>query len=278
MENDKDISLQSDVTYFNLTMMFLILVVAVVSYAAPSGSNLLLPFACLLICMLFSYTSTMRNAMGLSAIVALAYAGYIFAGVADKGFGHLIWIAFFPLGSFLAAKLGEAISDYKAVVAEVKGYDDMSMIDSYTGFYKNKEFFKRLDEEFSRARRYKSPFSLLIIKLDNFEKLKGKCGNLDAINLLRQVADMIEKDVRITDSKFILDTDTLSLILTETNEEGAIVVSNKLSALLSHINAEVEKGVEKDIPLYPAIGYGAYSDSDSEAISVYKRAMEKLAH
>ena len=276
MENNRTISLQNDVTYFNLTMMFLILVVAVVSYAAPAGSNMLLPFACLLVCMLFSYTSNMRNAMGLSAIVALAYAGFVFAGSGEKGFGNLVWIAFLPLGSFLAAKLGESVSEYKTIVADAKGLDDLSMIDSNTGFYKNKEFFKRLNEEFNRARRYKTNFSLLIIKLSNYDELKKQCGDIDAITLLRKVAELIEKDVRTTDSKFMLDTDTLSLILAETGEDGAKIVTEKLSTLLSSINAEVERGVEKEIQLQPAISYGAYSDSDSEAISVYKRAMERL--
>lgn len=276
MENNRNISLQNDVTYFNLTMMFLILVVAVASYAAPAGSNLLLPFACLLICMLFSYASNMRNAMGLSAIVALAYAGFIFASSAEKGFGSVVWIAFLPMGSFLAAKLGEAVTDYKTIVIEAKGLDDLATIDSNTGFYKNKEFFKRLNEEFNRARRYKTNFSLLIIKLANYEDLKKQCKDLDGITLLRKVAELIEKDVRTTDSKFMLDTDTLSLILAETGEDGAKIVTEKLSGLLCSINAEVERGVEKEIQLKPSIGYGAYSDSDNEAISVYKRAMSGL--
>ena len=159
--------------------------------------------------------------MGLSAIVALAYAGYLFAGSAEKGFGNLVWVAFLPIGSFLAAKIGEAVSEYKVIVADAKGLDELSMIDSNTGFYKNKEFFKRLTEEFNRARRYKTHFSLLIIKLANFEEIKKQCGDIDGITLLRKVAELIEKDVRTTDSKFMLDTETLSLILAETGEDGA---------------------------------------------------------
>ena len=90
------------------------------------------------------------------------------------------------------------------------------------------------------------------------------------------MAEIIEKDVRLTDSKFSVGNDMLSVILTETNEEGAKIVIEKLHMSLDRITAEVRDGVKKVVRIKPNIGYSSYRDSDKDVLEVYDRALEEL--
>lgn len=107
------------------------------------------------------------------------------------------------------------------------------LIDQATGLYNYRYFKKRLNEEVSRAQRYRRTFSLMLINLTNIntvEHLKTK----QTQDVLADVGRLIEKNVRGADPVARYTESSFVLILPETVKSAALIVANKLNKILSH--------------------------------------------
>jgi diguanylate cyclase (GGDEF)-like protein len=107
------------------------------------------------------------------------------------------------------------------------------LIDQTTGLYNYRYFKKRLNEEISRAQRYRRTFSLMLININNIntvEHLKTKQTD----DILADVGRLIEKNVRSADPVARYTESSFVLILPETVKSAALVVENKLSKILAH--------------------------------------------
>lgn len=282
--NNRDSYFRSDITLFNLSLIFLLAVIAMVLLYAPAvGSfNMFIPFSCLVFNMIFTYTMGLQRGLMLAIVLTFVYGSYIvydttiLNSVTEVNFSFISWMLFFPLSSIIVGQLALTVSDYKRGMEEKETIEKLVTVDADTGFYKNQEFFKRLDEEFTRAQRYKTSFTVLLIQISNFAELQIIYGEIDSINILRTISERVAKEVRLTDSKFLVGNDTLSILLTETNEEGAKIVIEKLHMTLDRVTAEVRDGVKKVVRVKPNIGYASYRETDKDSLEVYDRAMEEL--
>lgn len=64
----------------------------------------------------------------------------------------------------------------------------MARIDGLTGLYNRRHFDERLDIEFRRAVRSRTPLALALIDVDDFKKYNDQYGHLQGDEVLRQVA------------------------------------------------------------------------------------------
>jgi diguanylate cyclase (GGDEF)-like protein len=74
-----------------------------------------------------------------------------------------------------------------------------AIVDSKTRLYNNSFFLRRLEEEMSRQRRYKTVISLLMIDIDHFKNLNDTYGHLAGDAVLRRLAEIMNEDVRNED-------------------------------------------------------------------------------
>jgi diguanylate cyclase (GGDEF)-like protein len=72
----------------------------------------------------------------------------------------------------------------------------MSITDPLTGLANRQHFHDELEREFARARRYSIPFSLLMIDIDHFKVLNDSYGHQQGDLVLRELAAMLERQVR----------------------------------------------------------------------------------
>ncbi|GAA5217281.1 GGDEF domain-containing protein [Corallincola platygyrae] len=77
--------------------------------------------------------------------------------------------------------------------------ENMATTDALTGVSNRRAFIQCASEEINRSRRYEHPLSLLMIDIDHFKKVNDTFGHAMGDEVIKQVAQMIERDCRHND-------------------------------------------------------------------------------
>ena len=85
-----------------------------------------------------------------------------------------------------------------------------------------------LDYEATRAVRYGNPLTCLVLRIDNFDAIIEASGDDAGYGVLVQLAGNLRRAIRSIDHLFRSDTDEFTMLLPETNREGATVVVDRL--------------------------------------------------
>lgn len=279
---DNDNYLRTDRLYFDLIMLFVLAILAVALLYAPiiGSFKLFVLAAGVTFNMSLAYNLGLQRGMIAAIIMTFVYGSYIIyeitiSRITEVNFAYIVWLFIFPLCSLLAGQLSYIVSAFKRELENKKSLEKLVTLDSATGFYNNQGFFRKLDEEFLRAKRYKSHFSILLIKIANFDELQIVYGEIDSVKILQAVAAKITAHTRISDIKSLIEGNMLSIVLTETDEEGARVVIEKLHHALDTVATEI-KGVKKVIRIKPSIGIASIREGDADVLEIYARAKGEL--
>ncbi len=93
--------------------------------------------------------------------------------------------------------------------------------DSLTGLPNRRLFLDRLEQNLLEASRRDSSFALLFVDLDRFKQANDQLGHKAGDRLLAKVAKRISTNVRAMDTVARLGGDEFTLILKETDRDGA---------------------------------------------------------
>lgn len=110
-------------------------------------------------------------------------------------------------------------------------------------------FFSELAEiEIDRCRRYKHPFTVAYLDLDNFKAVNDRLGHSAGDDLLRTVVGEIKTRLRKTDLVARLGGDEFALLLPETDSAAARVVMAGIRQCL------LDRMIEKRWPVTFSVG------------------------
>jgi len=104
----------------------------------------------------------------------------------------------------------------------------LSVTDSLTGLYNSRYFYKYLDLEISRTKRYGSSFSLLLFDIDNFKRLNDTYGHQAGDGVLQELTRILKSVSRETDVVVRYGGEEFVIILPNTGEEEAIALANRI--------------------------------------------------
>ncbi|MDB5097648.1 MAG: hypothetical protein JWM80_2069 [Cyanobacteria bacterium RYN_339] len=117
-------------------------------------------------------------------------------------------------------------------------------VDGATGLFSRSLLMIRLEEEVSRARRYKRPFSLVMVDLDARDGAEQPEG-------LKRVAQIVRLQLRAgIDFPSLYSDDRVAMILPETDAEGALVVAERIREKVAGTDAA--QTVSISIAAFPA--------------------------
>jgi diguanylate cyclase (GGDEF)-like protein len=108
----------------------------------------------------------------------------------------------------------------------------LARTDPLTCLSNTRAFQEFAAKEINRAARYKRPFTIAYIDIDNFKVINDTLGHHAGNTLLRVMADTLQKNIRATDIASRLGGDEFVVILPETGEEQAKTAIDKIQKSL----------------------------------------------
>ncbi len=132
-------------------------------------------------------------------------------------------------------------------------------IDGLTQILNRKHWETCLEQEFSRATRYKHDLALIMFDLDHFKLLNDNFGHQCGDKVLVEAAASIKSLLRVCDHFGRYGGEEFAIILPETNIIGAADVAERIRADIEALNVHFQ---EKVVPCTVSIGVALLTDLD----------------
>jgi two-component system, cell cycle response regulator len=129
------------------------------------------------------------------------------------------------------------------------------LTDFLTGFHNRRYLHARLREELARAQRARHALVCLMIDVDHFKRINDQYGHLAGDTVLREVAQRIDAEMRLSDTGARFGGDEFAMVLAHaTMSDGEKVAARVLRAVREQPIA-VARGVTETVTL--SIGVAA---------------------
>ncbi len=125
-------------------------------------------------------------------------------------------------------------------------------MDFLTRIANRRAFDTRLKEEFERAKRYNSIFSLIMIDIDHFKKVNDVYGHMAGDQILRLVAQVLEDQTRFNDFVSRYGGEEFAVLLPESTADQGRYVADKIrraveNTSLVHANEKIKVTVSAGV-------------------------------
>ena len=105
---------------------------------------------------------------------------------------------------------------------------EMATVDGLTGLYVRRYFDKRLKDEYERAKRYDASFVVIILDLDDFHVVNDNYGHQAGDKILKQVARITLKNLRVMDIPARYGGEEFTCILPQASLDVGISVAERI--------------------------------------------------
>lgn len=113
----------------------------------------------------------------------------------------------------------------------------LSATDPLTGLANGRYFFEIVNSEIQRSVRYKHPFTIVYLDIDNFKNINDTFGHNAGDALLREIAKKAKSTIRSTDTMARLGGDEFAILLPETGSGGFKGAVDRVQDILSQVKA-----------------------------------------
>ncbi|MBN1897721.1 MAG: diguanylate cyclase [Spirochaetes bacterium] len=152
---------------------------------------------------------------------------------------------------FLVNIKGKFIKD--PVIIDEKYLEEMIknvLIDDITSLYNATYFNKRMKEEIASAKRYNLPVSLLILSIDDFDKITEYMGMNESHAILKLCAQTIRKSIRSSDIPVRYNMGEFFILLPKTPKINASIVADKIRSQLDKISYNGKLNISMGMATY----------------------------
>lgn len=119
--------------------------------------------------------------------------------------------------------------------------DLLARTDGLTGLFNRRSFEEALQREITRAKRYGSSLSLLLLDVDHFKHFNDRHGHPLGDKLLKQVAEVIRTTVREADTPARYGGEEFVVLLPETNLAAALQAAERIRKGVAALAGEEAK-------------------------------------
>lgn len=135
----------------------------------------------------------------------------------------------------------------------------LASTDALTGCLNRRALIDKLESELERVQRYGLALSILMIDLDRFKTINDRRGHLFGDSVLRQVGELLRKEVRAVDTIARYGGEEFVVVLPETANQGALTFAERLRRRIqSHEFAEVGNALSVTV----SVGVASVSPKD----------------
>ena len=150
----------------------------------------------------------------------------------------------------------------------------LATTDGLTELYNHRYFQEQMLQNIETGKRYNKEFSLIMIDIDFFKKFNDTYGHQSGDAVLRQVAQILKKNVRSTDVVCRYGGEEMSIILTNTNNEDALITAQKICKAVSEHPLKLVNG--NDVQVTISLGVSTYPQNGETTQEMIKFADDCL--
>ena len=162
------------------------------------------------------------------------------------------------LSSIVAVCIENAINNEKLKL--------LGLTDALTGIHNRRYFMQRLEEEIVSGTRQKLPVSCLFIDIDHFKSFNDIYGHAVGDQVLRDVANIIKKQMRLSDVLARYGGEEFAVLLTNTDTVLAQEIAERIRTSISNTKFIVDS-LSEDLNVTVSIGCTTMKDTDSKNIT-----------
>ena len=274
-----------DMAIFNGIVLLLLIaaVMTLLCFLNNEKELVFLIFACLSFNIIAAYSLGTTKGLYLSIVFVMFFSMYsLYDIVLLEKMGADVYIDFlallcFPVGGFLGGELSAVVEKNIFKLASVSELEKLVTLDGSTGFYNQQGFFKQLEEEVGRAKRYGTSFSLLLFQISNLQQLQSIYKKQDIMFIKKTVAEIVASKLRFTDCKGILDDGSIGVILPQTESGGLNIVVSKIDTAVGLIPVKLSSA-KRMVRVRTSLGYATIENTDTDYKMLYLRAKEDLVN
>lgn len=274
-----------DMATFNGIVLLLLIaaVITLLCFLNNEKELVFLIFACLSFNIIAAYSLGTTKGLYLSIVFVMFFSMYsLYDIVLLEKMGADVYIDFlallcFPVGGFLGGELSAVVEKNMFKIASVSELEKLVTLDGSTGFYNQQGFFKQLEEEVGRAKRYGTSFSLLLFQISNLQQLQSIYKKQDIMFIKKTVAEIVASKLRFTDCKGILDDGSIGVILPQTESGGLNIVVSKIDTAVGLIPVKLSSA-KRMVRVRTSLGYATIENTDTDYKMLYLRAKEDLVN
>ena len=140
-----------------------------------------------------------------TGVLALAYLGISFHAYGDRSMSYF-----------------KRMRDYNAQLQALASHDPL------TGVMNARAYYRACDQAIHASQRSRAPFSVLFIDLDHFKMINDRHGHAVGDEVLREVAQTLQRHIRRSDALGRIGGEEFSVFLPDTQAEGAQALAETL--------------------------------------------------
>lgn len=149
----------------------------------------------------------------------------------------------------------------------------LATLDGLTQVYNQRYFQDALAQKVGEARRYRRPLGLVILDIDDFKGFNDAYGHWAGDLLLRELARLIEKNIRREDAFARVGGEEFALIAEECGPEGVMKIGEKLRRLVEGSTFDI---AGQNLSITLSVGGAVLTPPDDDAEALYERADQAL--
>jgi two-component system cell cycle response regulator len=156
----------------------------------------------------------------------------------------------------------------------LKRLQDLAITDGLTKLYNSRYFYKQLDSEVDRSKRYNHPLSLLFMDIDYFKRYNDAYGHIEGDKVLAGIGKVIKSCLRKMDTAYRYGGEEFTVILPETSRRKVMTVAKRIKAALENKKFSPQSGKSVSI----TISIGATEYCSGERISKFVHRADKAMY
>jgi len=150
----------------------------------------------------------------------------------------------------------------------------LASTDPLTGAYNRRTFLELMEKELSRARRFDTPLSLVMLDLDHFKRVNDTHGHLVGDRVLQRFADLVRAELRKEDVLFRYGGEEFCVLVPDVAGPGAVTLADRIRTSVERQPLLIDG---KEIPVTTSAGVAARIEEGPEDVDrLVNRADEAL--
>ncbi len=200
----------------------------------------------------------------ITALTVMSFIPYSYMTYKAGDFGVYIDVVLISIA--LADRM--KITQEKKLIAEKE-----AKTDSLTGLLNRRSYHEISNIEYQKLLRHDSPFSVIMLDIDNFKAINDTYGHNVGDIVLQSITSSIKETIREYDYAFRMGGDEFLIFLPETKEKQAYTLAERIRMSIENIKLKADRD---NMTITCSFGISQFKSKDANIEAVVGRADEAL--